>query len=39
VFKTCTKRFILFPVSVFALRGFGHANMMIYDTKTKELER
>ena len=39
VFKTCKKRFILFPVSVFAKVGGAHANMMIYDTKTKELER
>ena len=39
VFKTCKKRFILFPVSVFAKVGGAHANMMIYDTKTRELER
>ena len=40
IFKICNKRFIIFPVSFFSSIGRGgHANMLIYDNKTKELER
>jgi hypothetical protein len=40
IFKTCEKRFIFIPIIVYENSGLeSHANILIYDTKTKELER
>ena len=40
IFKTCEKRFIFIPIIVYENSGLeSHANILIYDTETKELER